>query len=51
MIQNLLPVMRELGLVNIFWDVNFGNVQTSLTRTAAFSIQRIHGAWTSLSPN
>jgi len=28
MIQNLLPVMRELGLVNIFWDVNFGNVQT-----------------------
>ena len=26
-IQNLLPVMRELGLVNIFWDVNFSNVQ------------------------
>jgi NAD(P)H-dependent FMN reductase len=25
-IQDLLPVMRELGLVNIFWDVNFGNV-------------------------
>ena len=25
-IQNLLPVIRELGLVNIFWDVNFGNV-------------------------
>ena len=25
-IQNLLPVMRELGLVNIFWDVNFSNV-------------------------
>lgn len=25
-IQALLPVMRELGLVNIFWDVNFGNV-------------------------
>src|SRR5689334_16081408 len=24
-IQNLLPVMRELGLVNIFWDVNFSN--------------------------
>ena len=22
-IQNLLPVTRELGLVNIFWDVNF----------------------------
>jgi NAD(P)H-dependent FMN reductase len=26
-IQNLLPVMRELGLVNIFWDVNFSSVQ------------------------
>jgi NAD(P)H-dependent FMN reductase len=26
-IQSLLPVMRELGLVNIFWDVNFSNVQ------------------------
>jgi NAD(P)H-dependent FMN reductase len=27
MIQNLLPVMRELGLVSIFWDVNFSSVQ------------------------
>lgn len=27
MIQDLLPVMRELGLVAIFWDGNFGNVQ------------------------
>src|SRR5947199_3144331 len=26
-IQNLLPVMRELGLVTIFWDVNFARVQ------------------------
>jgi len=26
-IETLLPVMRELGLVTIFWDVNFGNVQ------------------------
>ena len=25
-IQDFLPVMRELGLVNVFWDVNFGNV-------------------------
>src|SRR5204863_4321948 len=25
MIQNLLPVLRELGLVTIFNDVNFGN--------------------------
>jgi len=27
-IEALLPVMRELGLVTIFWDVNFGNVGT-----------------------
>jgi NAD(P)H-dependent FMN reductase len=27
-IQNLLPVMRELGLVTIFWDVNFAAVQS-----------------------
>lgn len=26
-IENLLPVMRELGLVTIFWDGNFSNVQ------------------------
>lgn len=27
-IQNLLPVMRELGLVTIFYDLNFSLVQT-----------------------
>lgn len=27
-IENLLPVMRELGLVTIFWDVNFGRVHS-----------------------
>jgi NAD(P)H-dependent FMN reductase len=26
-IQNMLPVMRELGLVTIFWDGNFSSVQ------------------------
>lgn len=26
-IQEMLPVMRELGLVTIFWDGNFPNVQ------------------------
>ena len=25
-VQDLLPVMRELGLVTIFWDVNFASV-------------------------
>ena len=27
-IENLLPVMRELGMVTIFWDGNFSNVHT-----------------------
>src|SRR5215813_2749709 len=27
-IQDFLPVIRELGLVNIFWDINFGNVSS-----------------------
>jgi NAD(P)H-dependent FMN reductase len=27
-IQDLLPVLRELGLVSIFWDVNFANVRS-----------------------
>jgi len=26
-IENLLPVLRELGLVTIFWDVNFSSAQ------------------------
>jgi NAD(P)H-dependent FMN reductase len=26
-IQNLIPVLRELGLVTIFWDVNFTTVR------------------------
>ena len=26
-IENLLPVMRELGMVTIFWDGNFSSVQ------------------------
>ena len=28
-IQSVLPVLRELGLVSIFWDVNFGSVGTT----------------------
>lgn len=27
-IENLLPVLRELGLVTIFWDVNFNTVRS-----------------------
>jgi NAD(P)H-dependent FMN reductase len=26
-VQSLLPVMRELGLVTVFWDVNIGQVE------------------------
>lgn len=33
MIANLLPVLRELGLVTIFWDVNFTNVQKAFDDT------------------
>jgi len=32
-IQDFLPVIRELGLVNIFWDVNFGNVASVFDET------------------
>ncbi len=31
-IENLLPVMRELGLVTIFWDVNFSTVQNAFAK-------------------
>ena len=34
-IQDLLPVLRELGLVTIFWDVNFSNVQSLFDETGA----------------
>jgi len=34
-IENLLPVMRELGLVTIFWDGNFSNVQKVFDESGA----------------
>jgi NAD(P)H-dependent FMN reductase len=34
-IQNLLPVMRELGLVTIFWDANFSTVQNLFDSSGA----------------
>jgi NAD(P)H-dependent FMN reductase len=34
-IQDLLPVLRELGLVTIFWDVNFANVQAAFDAAGA----------------
>jgi NAD(P)H-dependent FMN reductase len=38
-IQNLLPVMRELGLVTIFWDVNFSSVQNVFEEGGALKDQ------------
>ena len=38
-IQNLVPVMRELGLVNIFWDVNFSSVQDVFDEAGALRDQ------------
>jgi NAD(P)H-dependent FMN reductase len=38
-IQDLLPVMRELGLVTIFWDVNFGNVQSVFDTSGRLAAQ------------
>jgi len=34
-IEGLLPVMRELGLVNIFWDVNVSVVQNVFDESGA----------------
>ena len=38
-IQDLLPVLRELGLVTIFWDVNFSAVQTVFDEAGALRDQ------------
>lgn len=35
MIQDLLPVLRELGLVTIFWDVNVNNARTRFDESGA----------------
>jgi NAD(P)H-dependent FMN reductase len=34
-IQDLLPVLRELGLVTIFWDVNFASVHAAFDESGA----------------
>ena len=34
-IENMLPVLRELGLVTIFWDVNFNNVRSRFDENGA----------------
>ena len=46
-IENMLPVMRELGLVTIFWDGNFSSVQKCLMRRAFCSTRHTSDASTS----
>ena len=41
-IQDFLPVIRELGLVNIFWDVNFGNVANVFDASDKLLDKRFH---------
>lgn len=39
-VENLLPVMRELGLVTIFWDVNFSRVQEAFDESGTLLDER-----------
>ena len=38
-IQNLLPVLRELGMVTIFWDGNFSSVQNAFDSSGKLTEQ------------
>ena len=48
-IQDLLPVLRELGLVTIFWDVNIGPVGRVFDERGRSSTRRSSAAPTSSS--
>lgn len=41
-IENLLPVMRELGLVTIFWDGNFSGAQNLFDENGAIRDEATH---------
>jgi NAD(P)H-dependent FMN reductase len=41
-IQNLLPVMRELGLVTTFYDLNFSNVQSLFNESGQLIDEETH---------
>ena len=41
-IQSLLPVLRELGLVTIFWDGNFSGASTLFDETGNFKDRETH---------
>jgi NAD(P)H-dependent FMN reductase len=40
-IQDLLPVLRELGLVTIFWDVHVGNARNVFDASGALTDQAV----------
>lgn len=42
-VQNLLPVMRELGLVTIFWDGNFPNVRNAFDPATGAPLDATYG--------
>jgi NAD(P)H-dependent FMN reductase len=42
-IENLLPVLRELGLVSIFWDMNFSAAQTLFDESGALRDRKFVG--------
>ncbi len=37
LVENMLPVMRELGLVTIFWDGNFSSVQKAFDESGSLT--------------
>jgi len=41
-IENLLPVMRELGLVTIFWDGNFSGAQKLFDENGTIHDEAVH---------
>lgn len=51
LIQGLLPVFRELGLVTIFWDVNFGTVGKVFNAAGELRSRRSRSGPTSFSRN
>ena len=42
MIENLLPVLRELGLITIFWDGNFSGAQSLFDASGNMKDRAIH---------
>jgi NAD(P)H-dependent FMN reductase len=42
-IENLLPVLRELGLVTIFWDVNFGLIKSVFDQDGRLLDDKFYG--------